>query len=307
MELTSKWYTFSSFKLKIAAMLFMTIDHLGYLLASFIPYNNMAEIASTTFRYIGRLAMPLFAFMIVEGVLHTRNYKKYAARLGIMAAIISIGLAIAFIVAKCGYYSADLKQIYLEGNIFLDLLLGSFLVFALKNPNKRFKLLSLIPIAIAFLSFAAKITEINIGGEVYWYPAFLRLQYDWISVLLIAGFYIGKLLTKHYYDYQEKLTNVSPEIWKESGQYQKMDNLIGAGILVIFTSIYFGITFIAPQSFKYYIDPGIQITMMAAGLFILLYNGTRGYNKKWFNIFSYLYYPLHLIILAVIFIGIFGI
>lgn len=74
----------SNFWLKIIALLTMTIDHLGYLLPSYNP-----ELANV-FRYIGRLALPLFCFMIVEGAIHTKNFKKYALRLGIMASIISL-------------------------------------------------------------------------------------------------------------------------------------------------------------------------------------------------------------------------
>lgn len=307
MESASSWYRLSSFKLKIIAMLTMTIDHLGYLLCSFLQYNNAAYQTGIIFRYIGRLAMPLFAFMIVEGVIHTKNYKKYAARLGIMAGIVTAALLLCFILSKCGIYANDLKSIYLEGNIFIDLLLGSFAVYALKSPNKKFKLLCLIPIAISFLSFAAKSAEINMNVEVYWYPAFLRLQYDFLSVILIMAFYLAKLLTKMYYHYQEQVTGVSDEIWKENGQYQKMENLTSAGALIIISSLYFAITFISPSTFKYYIDPYIQITMMASALFILLYNGLRGYNKKWFQIFSYLYYPLHLVVLGLIFVLIFGV
>ena len=68
----------SSFWLKVIALITMTIDHIGL------------TFGIDPFRYIGRLALPLFCFMIAEGVIHTRNFKKYALRLGIMAAAISL-------------------------------------------------------------------------------------------------------------------------------------------------------------------------------------------------------------------------
>ena len=74
----------SNFWLKLIALLTMTIDHIGYLL----PYSTTALV----FRYIGRLALPLFCFMIAEGAIHTKSFKKYALRLGIMASLISIAI-----------------------------------------------------------------------------------------------------------------------------------------------------------------------------------------------------------------------
>lgn len=316
MQSENKWYTLSSFKLKVIALLLMTIDHIGYLLNSYMYYNAVANNIGTAFRYIGRLAMPLFAFMIVEGVIHTKSYKRYAIRLGVMSGFITIGLLAAWIIGRSDkpivifnqwvLNPNDFRVIAKEGNIFLDLLLGSFLVFALMNKNKMFKLLSLIPIVISILSFVAKMIELNNSNtEVYWFPTFLRLQYDWISVVLIGLFYVAKLTTKFYYHQQERITGLNADVWKESGQYQKMDNLISCGFLVIFSAIYFGLSYLFPN-YNLAWNAGMQSCMAIAGAFLLLYNGTRGYNKKWFQIFSYWYYPLHLVLLAGIFIAIFG-
>ena len=49
----------------------MLVDHIGYIL--------LPEAAFL--RYIGRLAMPIFAFFIGEGCLYTRNRKKYFTRI----------------------------------------------------------------------------------------------------------------------------------------------------------------------------------------------------------------------------------
>lgn len=54
-------------QLKILAMLFMTVDHVGVFLLPDIM----------VLRYIGRLAMPIFAWMIAEGCSHTRNRLRY--------------------------------------------------------------------------------------------------------------------------------------------------------------------------------------------------------------------------------------
>ena len=53
--------------LKILAAIFMTIDHIGVML---FPRVEILRI-------VGRLALPIYAFMIAEGCKYTRNKKKY--------------------------------------------------------------------------------------------------------------------------------------------------------------------------------------------------------------------------------------
>ena len=58
---------FSGNQLKIIALIAMTIDHIGVQL---LPGVSILRI-------IGRLAFPIFAYMIAEGCQFTRNRKKY--------------------------------------------------------------------------------------------------------------------------------------------------------------------------------------------------------------------------------------
>lgn len=70
--------------LKIIACVTMLIDHVGYFL--------LPEV--TVLRYIGRIAMPIFAFFIGEGCLYTRNRKKYFTRvflLGVFCQVFTVG------------------------------------------------------------------------------------------------------------------------------------------------------------------------------------------------------------------------
>ena len=57
--------------LKIVAIITMLIDHIGYYL-----YPNLNLETYVAFRIIGRISMPIFAFLIVQGFLHTKNIKK---------------------------------------------------------------------------------------------------------------------------------------------------------------------------------------------------------------------------------------
>lgn len=84
--------------LKIIAMIAMVIDHTGVVLVERITQmlsqgeqevHGVASFFSLEqwiwcdriLRSIGRIAFPIFCFLLVEGFLHTSNWKKYAGRL----------------------------------------------------------------------------------------------------------------------------------------------------------------------------------------------------------------------------------
>lgn len=67
----------SSFSLHILAMALMLCDHLW---ATLFPAQEWLTC-------IGRMAFPIFSFMIVEGYLHTSNVHKYMCRMLIFAII----------------------------------------------------------------------------------------------------------------------------------------------------------------------------------------------------------------------------
>ena len=58
---------FNGTQLKFIALLAMLVDHIGY---AFFPDVMV-------FRAIGRVAFPIFAFLVTEGMVHTSNWKKY--------------------------------------------------------------------------------------------------------------------------------------------------------------------------------------------------------------------------------------
>ncbi|MBE7032538.1 MAG: hypothetical protein E7401_06210 [Ruminococcaceae bacterium] len=85
-----KWFNvgvLSNNQLKMIALVCMTIDHIGaYILTDWI-----------ILRIIGRIAFPIFAYMIAEGCAYTKNRKKY---LGVMAVTAVLYQGAYFVLTK---------------------------------------------------------------------------------------------------------------------------------------------------------------------------------------------------------------
>ena len=74
-------------QLKLIALITMTVDHMGYML-----FNQFILM-----RIIGRLAFPIFAWMIAEGCRHTRSMGRY---LGTMAAVAFVGQVVYLVALR---------------------------------------------------------------------------------------------------------------------------------------------------------------------------------------------------------------
>ncbi len=86
--------------LKSIAIVTMLIDHIGAaVLARLLIIGNGSEFLYQTYltmRTIGRIAFPIFCFLLVEGFEHTRDRKMYALRLLVFALISEIPFDLAF-------------------------------------------------------------------------------------------------------------------------------------------------------------------------------------------------------------------
>lgn len=282
----------SSFWLKVIALLTMTFDHVGFLIAN---YNYELSMA---FRYIGRLALPLFCFMIAEGAIHTKSFKKYSLRLGIMASLISIAIIVSDTVP---FFKESGFSMRSEGIIFLDLLLGAVAVYCLRQKKWYFKLIAILPIAYGIASFIATALEsCGCHGLILWFPYFMRTQYGWYAILMCVMFYFAIPLSNLFISYLSGITGVDRENYKGSNIERNAINIISVIMLAISTLALYGCGVLMPTKYVFWVQD-IQLFAIVSGAFILLYNGLRGYNKKWFQYGSYLYYPLHMAILYLIF------
>ena len=99
--------------IKILAAIAMVIDHVGLF---FFPTN-------TLFRKIGRLAFPLFAFLLAEGCKYTRDRKKHFLLIFTLALICQL------------FYLVFMGDTYLS--VLVTLTLAESCIFALQDFKKN--------------------------------------------------------------------------------------------------------------------------------------------------------------------------
>ena len=75
----SKIQFLSGASLKLIAILSMLIDHVNKALIypNLTSNDGVLTVVSNLFDIIGRIAFPLFCFLLVEGYFKTRSRKKY--------------------------------------------------------------------------------------------------------------------------------------------------------------------------------------------------------------------------------------
>lgn len=163
-----KWY--NNGELKLAAAATMVIDHIGAVLIENTPlYQNESwTIAAVICRLIGRIAFPLFCFLLVEGFLHTSSIKKYIARMGLFALISEVSFDLALF-GKLTLYGQ---------NVFFTLLIGLVMLLAIQTAGEKLDNMTVKVILqgiIVVLSCAVTF--------------FFRTDYSYMGILLIAIFY----------------------------------------------------------------------------------------------------------------------
>lgn len=140
-----------SFQLKCIAIVTMFIDHMG---AVFFPDKLL-------FRYVGRIAFPIFAFLLVEGFFHTRDVRKYMCRLGVFAILSEVPYDLAF--------RGEILE-FEHQNVFFALFIGVAMMYALENSSQ----------------WQAKAAEVLLA---MWAATLLWADYRYKGILLIAVFY----------------------------------------------------------------------------------------------------------------------
>lgn len=135
------------------AIVSMTIDHIGSHLIRNTHLANLEIISLGShtmtlyelLRYTGRLAFPIFAFLLVEGVVHTKSRKKYGMSLALFALISEIPWNLV--------HGGSL--LYKGQNVFFTLFLGFVGIQVIDKfkefPSKQIKWLLVLLLVSIFL------------------------------------------------------------------------------------------------------------------------------------------------------------
>ena len=151
-------------QLKLIALLTMTVDHVGHLL-----YPNIGIL-----RIIGRLSLPIFAYMIAEGCRHTRSMGKYFAG---VAGVGAAGQLVAWLV------TGTMRQ-----NMLISFALAIGVIWLIQLAQKREKLwLWILPLAATALVWQLDRYLITGFPDVD-----SGLDYGFMGVMLPVLIYMGK-------------------------------------------------------------------------------------------------------------------
>lgn len=150
-------------QLKLIALITMTVDHIGMLL---LPRLMILRI-------IGRIAMPLYAYMIAEGCRYTHDRRRYFLRLA--------GLAL---VCQIVYYFAD-RSLY--QCILVTFSLSVLCIWAVDTAKRKGGAFWMLTAAAALLGAWAvcELLPVKISG--------FGVDYGFFGVLLpVILYYFGK-------------------------------------------------------------------------------------------------------------------
>ncbi|CAM9104913.1 TraX family protein [Mycoplasma todarodis] len=186
---------FNSMTFKIVALISMVIDHVGVII---FPGNQ-------DLRIIGRIALPIFTFLIAFGFSKTRNPGSYFLKLFFVFICIQIPTTWYLYSQE----NPEISPFYM--NIFCNLSLGAgFIVIYKKN-----KLLSILYFAMIFwfLYFVQEnplmITNEKTGLERF------EIDYGLYGFMLIVGFWMVREAVSSFYKLSGKkiIMNIASASW----------------------------------------------------------------------------------------------
>lgn len=256
--------------LKVFAIVAMVIDHIAYYFEKIISpdiYN--------LFRAIGRIAMPLFVFLLVQGFFNTKNFKKYVTRISVFAVITQVLITILHFV-EIKYFPGYTINIYTFGNI----------LFSFAITLGILKIIHLPTISSKYSKEQNWIIKLIIVFGVLMLYVLIPIDYGITVPILAIMFYaverfrITLLISKDSY-------SISFKGWVlQNIDHETVDKIYkGLLSLVILMAIVF-------------LD--MRFTSIFSLLLILLYNGERKVQRKYVKMWYYVFFPLHHVVLYLV-------
>ena len=238
--------------LKLLACISMLLDHIGAtLMIRLIQETSTSEAPLLWLYYLlrilGRIAFPIYCFLLVEGACHTRNPRKYGLRLfvGMVLSEIPFDLALSFRGPVCFDWTSN--------SVMVTLLLGFCMIQAMKRVRSIGKAALILPF--------------------YLLAELLHTDYGGLGILIIAVF---------------ALTKGMP--------HEKLLQTLGLCAVIY------------PGSKVFLGSVAINLEWFAALALIPIfcYDGRKLTHSKAAQWAFYLFYPVHLAVLAIMEVLIFG-
>lgn len=283
-ETSEKKFGLNAFSLKVIACLLMTLDHIALL---FIERGTSDTIPISYYilRAIGKISFPIFAFLAVEGAYKSKNIKLYLLRLGVLSVLMD----------ATGYAYGAIANIKIAsnpmiGNAFTDMFMGVLMITLLRKKN-AFSLFAILPFLYEVFS------DYRINES---YGTLFKSDWGTFSICLFLTYFLAREFTSFYLKRKANSYGLEENTFLLQDEQKKYK--YAEAIALLFTEALFYLiyrmdytAFVLPNEF---IPIGTYSTL--AIVFILLYNGEKGYQKKWIQYSFYLYYPLHLILLGIL-------
>jgi hypothetical protein len=279
-------------------------------LAQFYAENGLIYAIYMIMRLIGRIAFPIFCFLLVQGFLHTRNVTKYAIRLALFAAISEIPFDLAF--------NNKILE-YSHQNVFFTLLIGLLTLISFQtlkqkvdNTQKGKPWLPVLAIVGAlaiggYVAFTMHSFVTAIANSVSEMGMISSTSGIGFSIVLAIVFTVIALIV---YAVMCKKTSIQVASLRFA---DLLLLIIGMALADLLNTDYsgFGVLTVAvvyglrKSYFRSMVGACITLTVMTTMeftcfvnlIFIRFYNGTRGLNLKYI---FYAFYPVHLFILYLI-------
>lgn len=272
----------TAFQIKVIALVSMTLDHIGAF-AFNIPVVARYE---GLLRTIGRLAAPLFLFLLVQSIRHTRSKPRFVLRLYLA------GMGVELFVTAMNFCFGEVFSYFTPGNIIFTFFYTALYVLLLERMSAAWGDRDIRTLAIfAGLLVLSLIPTVLARADVLYYAvippdASLRVRF------LISGIWNSLLPSFGGIDYGIGFSLLGVIMYfagtknRQCLVFAAFCLLCIAGALTVHTSLY---DLRSLGVFTDFLDL-FQCQMIAALPVMLLYNGQPGKKRKWF---FYGYYPLH--------------